>query len=178
MQIDMPGDPRATASMVPGRRPRYLQIAWVLLLLYGLFPIVAALLDLIADRRSGLPSDHTGAFLRIVGLSWAAARTTAHGSAAYITLLERAYAVHELVFGILFLAIVAIPFRRGERWAWWAAWVPMLATITYSLTFGRHDPASLRRGLYADVALPLLLLVQLPAFYGRWRWREVPRLAS
>jgi hypothetical protein len=50
------------ASDVPLTRtsPRYLTVAWALLLLLGAFFLFAALSDLAADARTGLPSDHTG----------------------------------------------------------------------------------------------------------------------
>lgn len=147
--------------------PRYLTVAWMLLLLLGAFFLFAAVSDLAADARMGLPSDHNGAFTRVAGLTWASAQHASPRLTQYITLLEVAYAVHELVFGMLFLIIVAIPFRQRRRWAWWACWVPMLANVTYSLTFGRHDPTILARSLVADFALPLLLLVHVPAFFGR-----------
>jgi len=97
--------------------PRYRTIAWALLLLLGTFFLFAALSDLAADARIGLPSDHSGVFGSVVGRAWGAAKQSSPGMTRYITLLEVAYAVHELVFGILFLVIVAIPFRRGARWA-------------------------------------------------------------
>jgi len=147
--------------------PRYRTIAWALLLLLGTFFLFAALSDLAADARIGLPSDHSGVFGSVVGRAWGAAKQSSPGMTRYITLLEVAYAVHELVFGILFLVIVAIPFRRGARWAWWSCWAVMLANITYSLTFGRHDSAILARSLIADIALPVLLLIQAPVFFGR-----------
>src|SRR6476661_1608964 len=98
------------------RRPRYLGVGWVLL---GLFFLFAPLADLAADRSSGLPSDHKGTFQAVAGVSWSAAKGSSHGISRYITLLETGYAVHELVFGIMFLVILAIPCRRGERWTWW-----------------------------------------------------------
>lgn len=100
-------------------------------------------------------------------MTWEAAKRSSPGITQYVTLLEDAYAVHELVFGILFLAIVAIPFRRGMRWAWWSCWAVMLANLAYSLTFGRHDSTILARSLIADIALPALLLVHIPVFFGR-----------
>lgn len=81
---------------------------------------------------------------------------------SYVTLLETGYALHELVFGILFLVIVAVPLRRGRWWAWWLAWVVLLADLGYTLTFGRHDSTVFSRALIADIALPVLLLAQLP----------------
>lgn len=151
------------------RYPRYATIAWILLLLLGALFIFAPLSDLAADARSGLPSDHLGAFLGVAGIAWGSALQSAPGITRYVTMLEVAYAVHELVFAILFVIIVAIPFRRGARWAWWACWVPMLANLTYSLTFGRHDPTILARSLIADIALPVLLLAQIPVFFRRAR---------
>lgn len=149
------------------KRPRYLTVAWVLLLLLGLFFVFAPLSDLTADRSTGLPSDHTGTFHAVAGVSWSAAKSSSRGITKYVTLLETGYAVHELVFGIMFITILVIPFRRGERWAWWVCWAVMLAAITYSLTFGRHGSTILTRSLIAVIGLPILLLIQLPRFYGR-----------
>jgi hypothetical protein len=104
------------------KTPRYLTVAWVLLLVLGGFFVFAALSDLAADARTGLPSDHVGAFQAVAGVSWDAARQAATGVTRYVTMLEVAYAVHELVFAILFLVVLAIPFRRRARWAWWACW--------------------------------------------------------
>ena len=151
------------------RPPRYLTVTWALLLLLGAFFLFAALSDLAADARTGLPSDHSGAFSSVAGSTWAAAQQRFPGIMRYVTLLEYAYAVHELVFGILYLAIVAIPLRRGARWAWWTCWAVMLANVTYSLTFGRHDATILARSLVADIALPVLLLIQAPAIFGKAR---------
>jgi hypothetical protein len=149
------------------RSSRFLTVAWVLLLLLGAFYLFAPLSDLRADATTGLPADHRGTFMNVAGSTWDMVRQSAAGITTYVTLLEVAYAVHELVFGILFLLIVAIPFRRRQRWAWWACWVVMLANITYSLTFGRHDRTILYRSLVADILLPILLLLHIPAFFGR-----------
>ncbi|MEO7000247.1 MAG: hypothetical protein ABI068_00405 [Ktedonobacterales bacterium] len=158
----------SAASLTPAPKPsRIFTVAWILLLLVGLLYIFAPILDLLADRSTGLPSDHMGAFLSIAGMSWSAAQQNAPGITHYITQLEIAYAAHELVFGILFIVIVAIPLRRRALWAWWTCWAVMLANITYSLTFGAHDPAILARSLIADIAVPVLLLVLAPFVFAR-----------
>ncbi len=87
----------------------------------------------------------------------------ATGTASYISVLERGYALHELTFALLFLLILAIPFRRRQRWAWWAAWIPMIGNLGYTFTFGIHDHAILTCSLIADIALPALLLAHIPA---------------
>ncbi len=143
--------------------PLYPALVWVLLLLLAAVFLLAPVSDLVADARAGIPADHRAAFLAISGNSWGSAQQAVPGLARYVTLLELAYAVHEFVFALLFLALVAVPLRRREWWSWWACWAPMLASVTYSLTFGRHDPALLARSLVADIVLPVLLLSYLPA---------------
>jgi len=83
-------------------RPRYLTVAWMLLLVLGTFFLFAAASDLAADARTGLPSDHLSTFAKIAGTSWESAKQSTPALTEYVTLLEVAYAMHELVFGILF----------------------------------------------------------------------------
>jgi hypothetical protein len=142
-------------------------IAWVLLLIIAAFTVLSPLFDFVADARTGLPSDHLGAFSNIAGVAWQTAQQSSPGITQYITWLEVAYAVHELVYGILFLLILAIPFRQGARWAWWACWAVLLANLTYTITFGAHDPTILIESLTLDILIPVLLLVQIPRFFGR-----------
>jgi hypothetical protein len=149
------------------KQPGYLRVAWILLLLLGVFFLFASLSDLAADVRTGLPSDHLEAFHTLAGMTWANAQQSSSQVTQYITSLEVAYAVHELVFGLLFLTIVAIPFRRRARWAWWACWIPMLANLTYTFTLAHYGTTTLVYSLIADVALPVLLLLHLPAFFGK-----------
>jgi hypothetical protein len=79
---------------------------------------------------------------------------------------------HELVFEILFLGIVAIPLRQGQWWAWWLSWVVLVADLGYTLTFASHVATVFSRALIADIALPVVLLAQLPWLLSkRWRTR-------
>ena len=160
----------AAAEVIQNRsRPpqsRLLLAAWILLLVLGALFVFASLSDLVADARSGLPTDHTATFNSVTAITWSSAPHAAPGITRYITLLETTYAVHELVFGLLFLLIVASPVRRRARWAWWACWVPMLANLTYTFTFGRSGGTTLVYSLIADIALPVLLLLHIPAFFG------------
>ncbi len=149
------------------KQPLYLLAAWILLLVLGVFFLFAPLSDLAADANVGLPSDHQAAFQAVAGTVWASAKLSSPGITQYVTLLETTYAVHELVFGLLFLIIVAIPFRKRARWAWWACWIPMLANLTYTFTFAHFSTSTLVYSLIADIALPVLLLLHVPAFFGK-----------
>ena len=105
------------------------------------------------------------AFRVVTGMTWNSAKISSPKITQYVTLLEVTYAVHELVFGLLFLVIVAIPFQRRTRWSWWACWIPMVANLTYTFTIAHYSTTTLIYSLIADVALPALLLLHVPAFF-------------
>ena len=154
----------STTASLAGRRPAWWRKAsWIGLILLGAFNVYAAAADLAATAGTGLPSDHLGTFTALAGRAWTSFRAAQPGAARYIALVERGYALHELVFAILFLTIVAIPLRAGQRWAWWACWAVLIAYLGYTLTFGIHDHAILARSLIGVIALPILLLAQLAA---------------
>ena len=152
-----------TASAARRRAPWWQTASWIGLILLGAFNLYAAIADLAATAGTGLPGDHAGTFTAITGQTWASFKAAQPGAAHYITLLERGYALHELTFAILFLVIAAIPLRAGQRWAWWACWAVLIAYLGYTFTFGIHDHVILARSLIGVIALPLLLLAQIPA---------------
>lgn len=149
-----------------------------LLVLLGLFYLFGALNDLRAELGRTLPADHIRTFTALTGTNFAHIRATTPGVADYVMLLERGYALHEVTFALLFLVLLVIPFRRRRGWAWWAAWIPTIANLGYTLTFGVHDRAILARSLIALVALPLLLLAHLPAFFSRTKPLQPPSPSS
>lgn len=157
----------SAASAAPAARTgsRWFTAVLILLGLIGLFNVFASISDFAATGGSGLPSDHAGTFAKLSGTSWASFKAAHAGTASYITLLERGYALHELTFAILFLVILAIPFRARQRWAWWACWALLIAYLGYALTFGAHDSAILPRSLIGAIGLPVLLIASTPAFF-------------
>lgn len=115
--------------------------------------------DLVGDHRTGIPADHDGTFTKLTGQPFAHLASSAPGVTRYITNLEVGYALHELTFAALFLAVVLIPLRDRRLWAWWTCWAVMIANIGYTATFGRHDSTILARSLVADIAVPVFLLL-------------------
>jgi hypothetical protein len=142
---------------------RWLTAGWIGLLAMGGFNLFAGTSDLAATFGNGLPADHAGTFARIAGAPWPAARQAQPAIAHYITMLERGYALHEITFAVLFLVIVAVGVRARRLWAWLACWAVMIAYVGYAATFGAHDPAIMTRALAAAIAVPVILLLQLPA---------------
>lgn len=141
------------------------RVGWIGLTLVGAFMLFAVASDLAADHRSGIPVDHTGTFAKLAGQDFTSLSRSAPGAAHYVTTLEVGYALHELTFAALFLAIVLIPLRRSRRWAWWSCWAAMIANVGYLATFGVHDRTIFARSLVAVVAVPVLLAMCAPAIF-------------
>lgn len=157
--------------------PWTLKVAWIVLLVLSAFLVLAPLLDIASDHSSGLPSDHHAAFAELTGQSWNAAKAGTPGVAKYVTQLEYGYALHELTFALLFLAIVVVPFRRRQTWAWWACWAVMIANVGYAVTIAHYDSTLLRRSLIGVIALPVVLLVFAPSFWRTARSEHESKLS-
>jgi hypothetical protein len=143
------------------------RIGWIGLTVVGAFLLFAVAADLASDHRDGLPADHAGTFTALAGQSFSQVKQATPGVAHYITTLEIGYALHELTFALLFLALVLIPLRRQQRWAWWICWAVMIANLGYTLTIARHDSTILARSLIAVIAVPILLAATAPAVFTR-----------
>jgi hypothetical protein len=48
---------------------------------------------------------------------------------------ERALFLIFLAFGVLSLVVLLIPYRRLERWSWWATWIPVVAIASPLVLF-------------------------------------------
>jgi hypothetical protein len=142
------------------------RIGWIGLTLVGALMVFAVVSDLTADHRTGLPTDHAGTFTKLAGRPFAEVTASSPGIAHYVTNLEVGYALHELTFAALFLALVLVPLRRRDPWAWWTAWAVMIGNLGYTFTFGRHDSTILGRSVIADVAVPVFLMLCAPAVFG------------
>ena len=58
------------------------------------------------------------------------------------------------------------PARSGKWRAGPAGWLPTIANLAHTFTFGVPDQAILTRSLIADIALPVLVLAHIPAFFS------------
>lgn len=149
----------ASSLRAGGFRSGTARIAWFALLAVGAFLALGSVYDLITDARQQLPTDHASTFTAVTGTTWQEAASVVHPTTPYISIMETGYAVYELLFAAVFLALVVIPLRRGERWAWWCCWLIVAALVLFAALFGTHDAANLyiAIGVAAIAALALLL---------------------
>ena len=144
-----------------------MRISWIGLTVVGLFFLLAPVLDIVNTHAHGIPSDHATTFTEVAGSGFATVKASSPGVARYVSTLEYGYALYELTFGLLFLAIVLFALRRGQRWAWFACWAVLVGAIGYSATFGTHDSTILGRSLVADIGVPVLLALAVPTVFSR-----------
>ncbi len=72
-------------------------------------------------------------FARITGVSWEEAQQSLPGMAEYVSIIVQSQAQFMLAFGALVVALAAVPYRKGEAWAWYALWVVPILLITLGL---------------------------------------------
>ena len=79
-----------------------------------------------------------------------------------------------VLVGVLVSTILFIPFRRGERWAWWTMWLlpawAIGAAVFYVVAGVQADqppPPPLVSGPIVAVLTAAILLFSAPRFFGR-----------
>ncbi|HKE84229.1 MAG TPA: hypothetical protein VKB50_10755 [Vicinamibacterales bacterium] len=119
-----------------GRR----HVAWILMLAADAGLLAwGAMAALAPDRLPGpggvpiLPAGYEG----FTAGSWQELAHASPRTAGYVTLLFRLYGAYIVAFGLLALAITAVPFRHGERWAWWALLVGNTLAYGAAMTYDR-----------------------------------------
>ena len=78
---------------------------------------------------------------------------------------ERALFLVFLAFGLLSLVVLTIPYRRRERWSWWATWIPVVANALPLVVFGLDEVSAFYAGI--AVVTAAAQLAALGAFAPR-----------
>jgi hypothetical protein len=128
---------------------------WVMFFVLGVGALAAAPIQLLG-RPPDPPSPE-----RMTGLTLDEIAGRVPGIAGYVASISRQLGNFMLVSGALMAAIAAIPFRKGERWAWYSLWVaPLLLTIQFlNSSFGS--------GWWADLGLIPVTIAGLLVSYRR-----------
>jgi hypothetical protein len=99
--------------------------------------------------------------------SWSELTGASPLTAEFITVVFRVYGAYIVAFGVLAIASAAIPFRRGESWAWWALLVGNTiaygSAMLYDRAVGAIGPLEMSEYLGLG-AIYLALAVTAPFF--------------
>jgi|GEM_PF-1127418 hypothetical protein len=118
------------------------------------------------DATLILPAEYEG----VTHHTWSELMATSPLTAEFITILFRVYGAYIVAFGVLALSIAAIPFRRGESWAWWALLIgntiAYSSAMLYDRAVGAIGPLELSEYLGLG-AIYLALAITAPFFGAR-----------
>lgn len=98
----------------------YERHAWILLFLSGIPLLFVGVVHLVSDRPVAAGLDFVGGN---TGVSWEELVAGNPAMAIAILGFMKVMAVFAMGFSLLFLSMVATSYRRGKRWAWYAAWL-------------------------------------------------------
>jgi uncharacterized membrane protein HdeD (DUF308 family) len=108
--------------MSDGRR--WERHAWWVFFIFGVLVVIAAPINL-AGNPPNPPSPQA-----TTGMSLSEMKEKMPGLNIYLDSVARQLGNFMLAMGVLLAAIAAFPYRKGEKWAWFAAWtVPALLAI-------------------------------------------------
>jgi hypothetical protein len=150
-------------------------IPWVLVGLSALFALLG-----LSDVVSGIAFEPTTAHA-ISGKTIDEIRAESAAGYAVIDYLYRGGGISLTLFATLVTIVLAIPYRRGEWWSWWAAWVlpvwagaVFLLAVVYGTAPGQGISGVAWSGAFFAVLIAALLLVDV----ARFRARDDPFVAN
>ena len=116
--------------MVPVADKAYVKYAWIILFVFGLLAVIAAPINLLGTPPN--PPSPEG----MTGLTLDQMATRIPGVLGYIGGISRQLGNFMLVMGVLTMGLAAVPYRKGEKWAWYISWIfPVLLGIQLANSF-------------------------------------------
>ena len=122
-EMELNSDEMQNDEKVTSAKP-HLKLSWM-----PIFAIGVVLLVFSFASASGEPPE-LETFARIVGMTWEEIQTELPGVGDYMILLGQGSAIYRGGFAVTIVAIAAVPYRRVEKWSWYALWsLPGLISI-------------------------------------------------
>jgi hypothetical protein len=110
--------------MVTANEKWYAKYAWIVIFIFGLLTLIAAPINLLGTPPNP-PSPEA-----MTGLSLSEMNAKIPGILNYISSISRQLGNFLLAVGVLLMGIAAVPYRKGEKWAWYICWIlPVLLII-------------------------------------------------
>jgi hypothetical protein len=111
----------------------YVKYAWIILFFFGFLAFNTAPI-LLSGRPPDPPSPE-----RTTGLTLPEIGTRIPGILDYISSISTQLGNFMLAMGVLLMGIAAVPYRKGEKWAWYTCWsLPVLLVIQLANSRGGH----------------------------------------
>lgn len=95
----------------------YVKYAWIVIFIFGLLTLIAAPINLLGTPPNP-PSPEA-----MTGLSLSEMNAKVPGILNYISSISRQLGNFLLALGVLLMGIAAVPYRKGEKWAWYICWI-------------------------------------------------------
>jgi hypothetical protein len=147
---------------------------WALIALSALFALFG-----IGDIVIGIQFEPTTA-VALTGLTPDEIRAESEAGYTVIDHMFRSGGVTLALFAALLTIILLIPYRAGERWAWWVAWaLPVWAAAVFAVALvrGTAEGQSLSPVALSGVAFAVITAALLLVDAGRFR-RPADRLVT
>jgi hypothetical protein len=135
--------------MSPPAEKGYQKYAWIILFIFGLLWIVAAPINLSGTPPNPPSPEGT------TGLSLDQMEARIPGLLSYISSISRQMGNFMLALGVLIMSTAAVPYRKGEKWAWTICWI-LPVSLVIQLVNSRGSS-----GWQADFAFIFVLLAGL-----------------
>jgi hypothetical protein len=142
----------------------YTKYAWTLFFALGFLTALAS-----QGQLRGLPPNPPSSEV-MTGLTMDQIANRIPGILDYIGSIDRQLGNFMLGFGVLTMGIAPVPFRRGERWAWYILWVWPIVLVTQLVNSFLSTPGG-GLGWQLDfafiVVLSATLLISLRKFFAK-----------
>ena len=141
---------------------------------WGLVAVAAVfVLFGVVDVASGAEAD-PAIPLGLTGLTLAELRAESAIGVELFDFMTRVNGWSLILLGGLLAVILLVPFRRGERWAWWTVWSIPAWSIGVALFYivagvqpDQPPPPPMVSGPIVAVLSAAILLLSAPRFFGR-----------
>jgi len=141
----------------------YVKYAWIIFFVFGFLTVIAAPINLLGTPPNP-PSPET-----MTGLTLEEMNAQIPGIHSYISSISTQLGNFMLAMGVFLMGIAAVPYRKGEKWAWYTCWIlPVLLVIQL---------ANSRRGFgwQADLVGLLVVLAGLVMPYRKFFPKQASR---
>ena len=136
----------------PGGERAYERYAWLVFFIVGLVLLVFTVGYIVAGM---VASD---AYTSITGMTSTQLEASNPSLVNLVTYTARIAGFHLLGFSVLILAMSYAPYRKGEKWSWYAFWIVPLFFVIHLPLFLSQSPPVWSGVITGAVLIPLSLL--------------------